>query len=96
MPTKRLYSLILAIATGGFPDNIETYAIISGLQTSLYSAGAFIGPSVGGVMVEKLGFRRASVLVLVIEVCVVALIMCRFVHKKSRHCSRWSNYQPIE
>ena len=44
----------------GLPDTIETYGLISGLWTSTFALGAFIGPSVSGALYDSIGFRRAT------------------------------------
>lgn len=33
----------------GFPDTIDTYGLISGLWTSVFALGAFIGPTIAGM-----------------------------------------------
>jgi len=40
----------------GFPDNLNTYALISSLWTSTFALGAFVGPSVAGVLVDHFSF----------------------------------------
>jgi len=57
----------------GFPDNLDTYALISGLWTSAFALGAFIGPTFAGVLVDKFTFRDACLLVIAAEVSVLAL-----------------------
>lgn len=47
----------------GLPDNIETYGLISGLWTSTFALGAFIGPSVSGALYDSIGFRGASLFI---------------------------------
>lgn len=37
----------------GFPDNIHTYALISSLWTATFALGAFVGPSIAGVLVSE-------------------------------------------
>ena len=74
----------LAISTEGFPDRIETYALISGLFTSLYSAGAFIGPSVGGAVAQYVTFRGASMFPLSIEILVLLLMTFNHIWKNNR------------
>ena len=59
-----------AIANG-FEDNIETYGLVSGLWTSTFALGAFVGPTLGGVMVQHLGFPLSTILVLVVELLVL-------------------------
>ncbi|XP_066598482.1 MFS-type transporter SLC18B1-like [Prorops nasuta] len=47
----------------GFPNNLETYGLISGLWTSTFALGAFIGPSVAGILLDNIGFRNASLFI---------------------------------
>jgi len=48
----------------GLPDNIETYGLISGLWTSAFALGAFVGPSVSGALFDSVGFRKATIFVI--------------------------------
>ena len=57
----------------GFPDNLDTYALISGLWTSAFAFGAFIGPTFAGVLVDKFSFKDASLLVIVAELSVLVM-----------------------
>ncbi|XP_043273086.1 MFS-type transporter SLC18B1-like [Venturia canescens] len=51
----------------GFPNNLETYGLISGLWTSAFALGAFIGPSVAGMLMEGIGFRHASMFIVLLH-----------------------------
>lgn len=62
---------------GGLPDNIETYGLISGLWTSVFALGAFIGPTVSGALYDVIGFRDSTIFVVVLEV-IVAIILLIF------------------
>ncbi|XP_063235319.1 MFS-type transporter SLC18B1-like [Bacillus rossius redtenbacheri] len=44
----------------GFPDDITTYGIISGLWLSTFSLGACIGPSIAGALYDSVGFSLGS------------------------------------
>ena len=46
--------------TIGLPDNISTYGVVSGLWTSAFALGAFVGPSAAGVLFDQVGFPWAS------------------------------------
>lgn len=48
----------------GLPDNIETYGLISGLWTSTFALGAFIGPSVSGALYDSIGFRTSTIFII--------------------------------
>ena len=88
---------VSAIHRGGFPENIGTYALISGLFTSLYSAGAFIGPSIGGVLTEHVSFCRASIFPLSVEIGVIALTISHYIRRKEQFLSiTRSGYQTLE
>ncbi|XP_063991731.1 MFS-type transporter SLC18B1-like [Diachasmimorpha longicaudata] len=54
----------------GFPNNLETYGLISGLWTSAFALGAFIGPSVAGILLDNIGFRQASMFIIVLHLLV--------------------------
>lgn len=55
----------------GFPNNLETYGLISGLWTSTFALGAFIGPSVAGILMDNIGFRNSTVFIDLLHVVVV-------------------------
>jgi MFS family permease len=54
----------------GFPNNLETFALISGLWTSTFALGAFIGPSVSGILYDNIGFRNASMFIVGIHLLI--------------------------
>lgn len=58
----------------GFPNNVETFGLVSGLWTSTFALGAFIGPSIAGFLYDQIGFRQASLFVLVTHLVVGALV----------------------
>jgi hypothetical protein len=62
----------------GFPNNLETYGLISGLWTSTFALGAFVGPSIAGILYDSVGFRNGTMFVVVLNVIVVSdLTTCR-------------------
>ncbi|OUC49221.1 transporter, major facilitator family protein [Trichinella nativa] len=44
----------------GYPNNFSTYALVSGFYTSAFSLGAFVGPTLGGLLVDLIGFPWTS------------------------------------
>uniref|UniRef100_A0AAR5Q2C2 Major facilitator superfamily (MFS) profile domain-containing protein n=2 Tax=Dendroctonus ponderosae TaxID=77166 RepID=A0AAR5Q2C2_DENPD len=54
----------------GFHNDLETYALVSGLWTSTFALGAFIGPSIAGILYDTVGFRNASMFIVVIHLLV--------------------------
>ncbi|KAK7065899.1 hypothetical protein SK128_024985, partial [Halocaridina rubra] len=59
-----------AIANG-FPDDLSTYGLVSGIWTSTFALGCFIGPSVGGALLDAIGFGWATVWVAALHVLVL-------------------------
>ncbi|CAG7829141.1 unnamed protein product [Allacma fusca] len=59
----------------GFQDNISTYGLVSGLWSSSFAMGNFIGPTVGGVLLDTVGFRYGSIYILATQCIVVSLVI---------------------
>ncbi|KAF5270493.1 hypothetical protein FQA39_LY08371 [Lamprigera yunnana] len=74
----------------GFPNNLETFGLISGLWTSMFALGAFIGPSISGILYDTIGFRNATMFICVLHVLVGIIITLFLVFHKS------TNYQEIK
>lgn len=64
----------------GLPDSIQTYGLVSGLWTSTFALGAFVGPSVSGLLYDSIGFREAVIFIIVLHAVVglvgLIAIMC--------------------
>lgn len=61
----------------GFREGLETYGLVSGLWTSIFAFGAFVGPSVSGALYDAIGFR-SSVYFIIIWHIVVAIVFILF------------------
>lgn len=61
----------------GFEDGIETYGLISGLWTSVFAFGAFIGPSISGYLYDHTGFRNSVYFIIILH-AIVAIIFILF------------------
>ena len=59
---------------GGFPDTIDTYGLISGLWTSTFALGAFVGPTVAGILFDNIGFPWATLFVIGAHIVVITLV----------------------
>ncbi|CAL4158618.1 unnamed protein product, partial [Meganyctiphanes norvegica] len=57
--------LLNAAKDNGFPNNIETQGLVSGIFTSTFSFGMFTGSSVGGILLDNFGFRMGSLVPIV-------------------------------
>ncbi|XP_030764996.1 MFS-type transporter SLC18B1-like isoform X1 [Sitophilus oryzae] len=53
-----------------FPNNVETFGLISGLWTSTFALGAFLGPSISGILYDSVGFAHSSLFIVVIHLLV--------------------------
>ena len=58
-------------AKAGFPDGMATSAAFSALFTTAMTLGACLGPAVGGVMVDRIGYAKASTVLFSIQVVMV-------------------------
>jgi MFS family permease len=66
----------------GFPDTIDTYGLVSGLWTSIFALGAFIGPSMAGILFDNIGFEWATLFIIIIHILVVILLIAfKLCHK---------------
>ncbi|XP_063958991.1 MFS-type transporter SLC18B1-like isoform X2 [Lytechinus pictus] len=52
--------LLISAKWYGLPDNLSTQAILSGLFNGAFSLGTFVGPTVGGALVNQMGFDWSS------------------------------------
>lgn len=67
------YSGIIRQAVkNGFPDDLATYGLVSGLRVSAFSLGCFFGPIIGGVLADTIGFRWGTIAVASAN-CLVAI-----------------------
>ena len=58
----------------GFPDTIDTYGLISGLWTSVFALGAFIGPTLAGILFDAVGFSWAAMLIIGTQLLVMLIL----------------------
>lgn len=57
----------------GFPDNVRTYSLVSGLWSCVYSLGEVTGPSFGGLFVDLYEFSNGCTLVAGFSLAAVSL-----------------------
>ncbi|XP_035430660.1 MFS-type transporter SLC18B1-like isoform X2 [Spodoptera frugiperda] len=63
-----------AIASG-LPNSIETYGLVSGMWTSTFALGAFIGPTVSGLLFDSIGFRSSTLFVFILHLVVMVMML---------------------
>lgn len=61
----------------GFHEGLETYGLVSGLWTSIFAFGAFVGPSASGALFDAIGFRK-SVYFIIVWQAIVAIVFIMF------------------
>ncbi|KAH9488973.1 hypothetical protein Btru_061758 [Bulinus truncatus] len=47
----------------GFPDGLSTFGLVSGLFNATFCLGAFVGPTIGGALIERIGFAYGSTII---------------------------------
>ena len=76
----------------GFPQNMSTLGLVSGLWTSFFALGGFIGPTTAGIFVDNFGQRNATMFVVVLHsllaFCTSAYIL--YMKKTTRHVGGFS------
>jgi len=65
----------------GFPDTIDTYGLVSGLWTSVFAFGAFVGPTFGGVLYDAVTFRWAIFLIVIGELLALISLVTYLVYE---------------
>lgn len=70
-----LIKIFLFFRAHGFPNNFETYGLISALWTSSFALGAFIGPSLGGILLDNINFRNASMFIVILNLLVASTLI---------------------
>jgi len=65
----------------GFPDTIDTYGLVSGLWTSVFAFGAFIGPTFGGILYDAVSFRWAIFLIVIGELISLIALVIYLIHE---------------
>ncbi|XP_030830751.1 MFS-type transporter SLC18B1 isoform X2 [Strongylocentrotus purpuratus] len=68
---------LISASNHGFPDDMSTQAVVSGIFTSLLALGNFVGPSLGGLVVHLYSFDWSVTVIGGIQV-VVAIIVALF------------------
>ncbi|KAF8791572.1 MFS-type transporter SLC18B1-like isoform X1 [Argiope bruennichi] len=67
----------------GLPPDLSTYGLVSSMIAASQSLGAFVGPSVGGYLLDNMGFRKASMTLLVLETVLIILLIVSICNRGS-------------
>lgn len=79
----------------GFTEGLETYGLVSGLWTSIFAFGAFVGPSVSGALYDAIGFRK-SVYFIIAWHTVVVIVFVLFLCCSSKQPKLYKEIAPDE
>lgn len=74
-------NIIFYFRAGGFPDEISTYGLMSGLWSASFSLGDFIGPSVAGALNDLVGFRNGTLFIVAVHSLIVSIKIKLFLQK---------------
>jgi MFS family permease len=66
-----------AVKEQGYEDNFETYGCVSGIFQSAFAFGAFLGPTLGGLSVQQLGFGWTTTFIAFIN-GIFIIMLCIF------------------
>ena len=66
--------------SAGMPKNLATYGVASAIWTSPFSLGSFVGPVVGGILVDHIGYRNSTLFVVALHgalffTCVIFILV---------------------
>jgi len=64
-------------ATGrrGLSDDMSTYGLVSAMYTASNSIAAFVGPSVGGFLLDNVGYRTGSYMIFGMDAILLVLVL---------------------
>lgn len=73
-----VYAELNSIAlASGYPNDLRTQGLISGLFGGIHSLGALLGPSIGGFLVDWIGFDMATfIIVILFFICGLMYTIC--------------------
>lgn len=80
----------------GFSDNIETYGIISGIWTSTFALGAFVGPTVSGALYDSIGFAKSTIFIIIMHTVAALVVILYFIFEKPTSHNSYKELQPNE
>uniref|UniRef100_A0AC34RRF3 Major facilitator superfamily (MFS) profile domain-containing protein n=1 Tax=Panagrolaimus sp. JU765 TaxID=591449 RepID=A0AC34RRF3_9BILA len=75
-----------AVKEYGYDDSFKTYGCVSGVFQSAFALGAFIGPTLGGMSVEAIGFPWTTTIIGFINIVFVTFLSV-YLTTKSKICS---------
>lgn len=59
----------------GFPNDIHTYGLLSGIWSSSFALGAFLGPSIAGFLYDLVGFEKGTYFEIFLHLSLVSKVV---------------------
>ncbi|XP_044742463.1 MFS-type transporter SLC18B1-like isoform X2 [Chrysoperla carnea] len=66
---------------GGFPDSLSTCSLVAGLWSCMYALGEVLGPALGGILLEHVGFPMAATIQALMSFTLAILTLLYFTLK---------------
>ncbi|RCN47129.1 transporter, major facilitator family protein [Ancylostoma caninum] len=82
IPTYR--NTLEAAEKAGFEDGTTTYGLVSGLFEAVYSFGAFVGPTAGGLIQQHYGFAWTVTIISAFHLCFLMMFSIFYIYKKCK------------
>jgi MFS family permease len=79
----------------GFSEGLETYGLVSGLWTSIFAFGAFVGPSVSGALYDAIGFQKSVYFIIILH-AIVAVVFILFLCCSNKRPNMYKEISPNE
>lgn len=80
-----MHSIKQAVEYKRLPNNLSTFALLSGAYCSVASLGLFAGPIVGGVLLDNVGYSWGTVFVFSLHAAVLALLLLSIACDRAQH-----------
>ncbi|RWS26692.1 MFS-type transporter SLC18B1-like protein, partial [Leptotrombidium deliense] len=70
--------MLLHITDKGYSNDVNTYGLISGLWSSMWSLGDITGPAIGGLLAQHLGFPNAATIITALTAATAVSVVINF------------------
>ncbi|KAK7045741.1 hypothetical protein SK128_012500, partial [Halocaridina rubra] len=77
----------------GFPDDAGTHGCVAGLWASLSGAGRFTSRAASGILVDHIGFRNSSVIVVALHGCIIVITLIHLMLCKEKSYVRFHDIE---
>ncbi|KAK3702319.1 hypothetical protein RRG08_008707 [Elysia crispata] len=75
--------LVIGASELGLPESLSTYGLVAGLFNSVLSLGSFVGPTVGGSVMETIGFEYGTTVVAAIFLVMFLILAVVFTYRRA-------------